>query len=119
MQQSMEQINQLISNEVDSGTLPNRIVLGGFSQGGTMSLLTGLTSERKVAGVISLSGWLPSRNKFTTVSVPHLPAVRLLLIFLFDCSWPPPTPRPFLCLWVMAQPILLSILSFHKFLPNS
>lgn len=119
MQQSMEQINQLISTEVDSGTLPSRIILGGFSQGGTMALLTGLTGERKLAGVISLSGWLPLRNKFTTVSPPRLRAVRLLLIVLFDCSSPPPTLRPFLWLWAMAQPILLSILRFQNFLRNS
>lgn len=65
---SVEQINQLISSEVESGTLPNRIVLGGFSQGGAMSLFTGLTGERKLAGVVSLSGWLPLRNKIKSVS---------------------------------------------------
>jgi predicted esterase len=64
---SAEQINHLISAEVESGTLPSRIVLGGFSQGGAMSLLTGLTSEKKLAGVLGLSSWLPLRNKFKTV----------------------------------------------------
>ena len=33
-----------------------------------MGLLTGLTSERKLAGIISLSGWLPLRKKMKAVS---------------------------------------------------
>lgn len=40
----------------------------GFSQGCAMGLLTGLTSERKLAGIISLSGWLPLRKKMKAVS---------------------------------------------------
>ena len=67
---SVEQINGLISAEVESGTLPNRIVLGGFSQGGVISLVTGLTGERKLAGLMGLSTWLPLRNKLKTVSAP-------------------------------------------------
>lgn len=69
MMQSAKLISQLISAEVESGTAPNRIVLGGFSQGGTMSLLTGLTGERKLAGIAVLSGWLPMHAKFKTVGV--------------------------------------------------
>jgi lysophospholipase-1 len=63
-------INQLITTEVDGGLDPSRIVLGGFSQGGTMSLLTGLTGERKLGGLVILSGWLPLRHKFKAVSKP-------------------------------------------------
>lgn len=60
-------INALISEEVDGGVDANRVILGGFSQGGAMSLLTGLTSERKLGGVAVLSGWLPLKNKFKAV----------------------------------------------------
>lgn len=67
MLQSARLINQLITTEVESGTDPSRIVLGGFSQGAAMSLLTGLTGERKLAGVAVLSGWLPLRQKFKAV----------------------------------------------------
>ena len=65
-------INQVITSEIDAGIDADRIVLGGFSQGGTMSLMSGLTGERKLAGVVVLSGWLPLRNKFKSVGTSYL-----------------------------------------------
>ena len=65
-------INQVITSEIDAGIDPNRIVLGGFSQGGTMSLITGLTRERKLGGLAVLSCWLPLRNKFKSVCISFL-----------------------------------------------
>jgi len=65
MRETSQKLNQLISHEIDSGIPSNRIVLGGFSQGGAMSLLTGLTSEVvKLGGIVVLSGWLPLSAKF-------------------------------------------------------
>lgn len=69
MLNSSRQINELISAEVDAGINPGRIVLGGFSQGGAVSLLTGLTSERKLCGIATLSAWLPLHKKFKSVSI--------------------------------------------------
>ena len=69
MLESSRLINQLISAEVELGINSNRIVLGGFSQGGAMSLLAGLTSERKLAGLAILSSWLPLQKKFKNVGV--------------------------------------------------
>lgn len=68
MIQSARSINQLIMNEVESGMDPSRIILGGFSQGATMSLLTGMMSELKLGGIIVLSGWLTLRSKFKEAS---------------------------------------------------
>jgi lysophospholipase-1 len=68
MLQSASSIHLLISAEVESGTHPSRIVIGGFSQGGTMSLLSGLSCGRRLAGIAVLSGWLPLRDKFSSVS---------------------------------------------------
>jgi lysophospholipase-1 len=68
MLRTVSLVNRLISAEVDSGIDPGRIVVGGFSQGAAMSLLCGLTSERKLGGVVSLSGWLALRSKIQTVS---------------------------------------------------
>jgi pimeloyl-ACP methyl ester carboxylesterase len=70
MLQTVYALNALITAEVDAGIPASRIVLGGFSQGGAMALLTGLTTERKLGGVVVLSGWLPLRNKFKAVSPP-------------------------------------------------
>ncbi|KAF5333101.1 hypothetical protein D9611_002680 [Ephemerocybe angulata] len=72
MLESASSINQLITAEVDDGIEPGRIILGGFSQGGTMSILTGLTGERKLGGICVLSGWLPLRNKFKSMAGPHV-----------------------------------------------
>lgn len=66
-------LNAIISEEIDNGIAASRIVLGGFSQGGAMSLLTGLTSERKLGGLAILSGWLPLQNKLKAVCRPALP----------------------------------------------
>jgi len=66
-------INEFINHEVVvNGIDPSRIVLGGFSQGGTMSLLAGLTGPHRVAGLVVLSGWLPLRDKFKAVGVSWL-----------------------------------------------
>jgi predicted esterase len=84
MLQSASSINLLISAEIESGTDPSRIVIGGFSQGGTMSLLSGLSCERRLAGIAVLSGWLPLRDKFSGVSANSL--VSCLLPMKFPLS---------------------------------
>lgn len=68
MLKTVHALNQLITAEVDAGIPANRIVLGGFSQGAAMSLLTGITSERRLSGIAVLSGWLAIRNKAKAVS---------------------------------------------------
>lgn len=54
----------------DTGLAYNRMVLAGFSQGGALSLYTGmqLSTEQKPAGIIVLSGYLPQQTKFTITS---------------------------------------------------
>ncbi|KAI8994690.1 Phospholipase/carboxylesterase/thioesterase [Pilobolus umbonatus] len=64
MLESIVIANRFIRQEVDSGIPANRIVVGGFSQGCALSLLTGLTSEYKLGGIIGCSGWLFTANKF-------------------------------------------------------
>ncbi|KAJ3561736.1 hypothetical protein NP233_g10016 [Leucocoprinus birnbaumii] len=71
MLQSKNLILQVIAEEVRSGTPPHRIFLGGFSQGGTMSLLVGLTGDYKLAGLAILSSWLPLRSDFKRMAKPH------------------------------------------------
>ncbi|KAF9057862.1 Alpha/Beta hydrolase protein [Panaeolus papilionaceus] len=72
MRKSAGLLHDLIKYEIESnGIDPSRIVIGGFSQGGTMSLLTGLTGDFAFAGVACLSGWLPIRNKFKEIASPH------------------------------------------------
>ncbi|KAI0838156.1 Phospholipase/carboxylesterase [Hypoxylon sp. FL0890] len=62
--QSRDYLHGLIQAEMDSGIPANRIVLGGFSQGGAISLFTGLTAKVKLAGIVALSSYLPLDSKF-------------------------------------------------------
>ncbi|KAJ9298949.1 hypothetical protein DTO271G3_3191 [Paecilomyces variotii] len=55
---SRDYFNTLIKGEIEKGIKPSRIVLGGFSQGGAMSLFTGITGEQKLGGVFGLSCYL-------------------------------------------------------------
>ncbi|KAH8170085.1 phospholipase/Carboxylesterase domain-containing protein [Sarocladium implicatum] len=64
IEESRAYFHRLIQKEVDAGVDTERIVLGGFSQGGAMSILSGLTSENKLGGIISLSSWLLRSNDF-------------------------------------------------------
>ncbi|KAF8915420.1 Phospholipase/carboxylesterase/thioesterase [Mucidula mucida] len=62
---SAKAIKQLIDSEISSTSIqPNRVVIGGFSQGGVMSLLTGMTMDKKLAGIVGLSCYLTLRAKF-------------------------------------------------------
>ena len=67
MLRTLSSVNQLISAEIESGIDPGRIVIGGFSQGAAISVLTALTSDRKLAGAACLSGWVLLRHKIKTV----------------------------------------------------
>ncbi|GAA5853540.1 hypothetical protein JCM9279_001307 [Rhodotorula babjevae] len=59
MAASVQQLEGLVKHEVDEeGVKEGRVVVGGFSQGGVISLLAGLTSPRQLGGVCVLSGFL-------------------------------------------------------------
>jgi len=60
--QSIKYIESLIDACVRKGIPPQRIVLGGFSQGCALSLLLDLTSKKysgRLAGIAGLMGFLP------------------------------------------------------------
>lgn len=57
-------IHSLIQSEIQAGIAPGRIFLGGFSQGGALSLHAGLTLSKPLAGIIALSCWLPLHKSF-------------------------------------------------------
>ena len=80
--QSRDEINKLITQEISDAVPQNRIVVGGFSQGGAMSLATGLTTEHKLAGLAVLSGWFPIRYKVKEVRVGG----PVLVVKSFDTS---------------------------------
>lgn len=66
---SQQYFHSLVQKEVDAGIPADRIVLGGFSQGGAMSLFSGFTAPVKIAAVVALSSYVVLSNTFAD----HLP----------------------------------------------
>ncbi|ESK86812.1 acyl-protein thioesterase 1 [Moniliophthora roreri MCA 2997] len=75
MMKAKRAITALIEREVATGTPLERIVLGGFSQGAVTTLLTGLTIDKKLAGLAPLSGRLPLMGKFKELMSPHATSI--------------------------------------------
>jgi phospholipase/carboxylesterase len=61
---SAELVEQLIAREVERGIARERIVLAGFSQGGAITLHTGLRLAQPLAGLLALSTYLPLADVF-------------------------------------------------------
>jgi len=68
---SRDSIRQLINKEIEAGIPSERIIVGGFSQGAVMSLMLGLTSEIKFAGMAILSGYIPLPKTIKQLAGPH------------------------------------------------
>ncbi|KAM9419007.1 acyl-protein thioesterase 2-like isoform 2-T2 [Salvelinus alpinus] len=64
IKRAAENIKAIIDHEVKNGIPANRVMLGGFSQGGALSLYTALTCQQQLAGVVALSCWLPLHKSF-------------------------------------------------------
>jgi len=73
-------VNQMIADEIKAGVPAERIMLGGFSQGGALATYSSLHIEHKIAGVIGLSCWaplhktLPEGAKPTNLATAYLQA---------------------------------------------
>ncbi|KAF2073564.1 hypothetical protein CYY_005113 [Polysphondylium violaceum] len=88
LDKSKKFIESIIQDEkTEYGIDSNRIILGGFSQGGALTLYTGYQLQEKLAGLIVLSGFVPSlslpskmreENKSTPMIMYHGTADQLL-----------------------------------------
>lgn len=75
MLRSVSSVMKLVEQETDGsapglnghGVPMSRIVLAGFSQGGAIAQLLGLTSKESPAGVAALSTWLPLHKKISSM----------------------------------------------------
>jgi phospholipase/carboxylesterase len=63
LRESQALVEALIAREKERGIAATRIVLAGFSQGGAMTLMTGLRHDARLAGLAVLSGYLPLAAK--------------------------------------------------------
>lgn len=59
-----ELINGMIDTELKQGIKSERILLGGFSQGGGLSVHTALRYSKTLAGILALSCWLPIHKEY-------------------------------------------------------
>lgn len=59
-------IHYLIEKEISEGISSERIIVGGFSQGGALAIHSALTFPKKLAGIIALSCWLPMNKLFSS-----------------------------------------------------
>lgn len=57
IRESAAAIRALVRRENEHGVPTNRIVLGGFSQGGGMAVFSGLRHPGRLAGIVALSGF--------------------------------------------------------------
>lgn len=60
--ESTRELGALLAREQTRGVAYENIALAGFSQGGAMALHAGLRSERRLAGIIAISGYLPAAH---------------------------------------------------------
>ncbi|KAF6041207.1 LYPLA1 [Bugula neritina] len=62
LKKSSDLLRSIIDEEAKS--IPSeRIVIGGFSQGGAVAIYTSLTSDIKLGGLLAFSTWLPLHTK--------------------------------------------------------
>ena len=66
LKKSTLQIHDLIQQEIDNGMPPERILLAGFSQGGSMALHTALYYPRPLAGILALSTFLAEGDQLAS-----------------------------------------------------
>ncbi|KAJ3341605.1 hypothetical protein HDU93_004507 [Gonapodya sp. JEL0774] len=71
--ESVAAVEALMRKEVEAGIPESRVVLGGFSQGGAITLVTIFTTDIKLGGAFSMSGFLPLKGRIPAPGHPtHL-----------------------------------------------
>src|SRR5262249_51979936 len=64
-------IELLIEREVARGVPPGRLVLGGFSQGGAITLHAGMRARERLAWMMALSTYLPLADRGEAEATPE------------------------------------------------
>ena len=64
IRESERAVHGYLANEIAAGVPADRIVLAGFSQGGAITLHTGLRYPERLAGLLALSTYLPLAEAF-------------------------------------------------------
>ncbi len=64
IEDSLSGLDEIIQAELSRGIAVENIIIAGFSQGGAIAALAGLTMAYKFAGIVSLSTYLPDWDYF-------------------------------------------------------
>lgn len=88
LRESVAGTGALIEREVERGIPTERIVVAGFSQGGTVALHTALAYPKKLAGLLALSTFFAAASKIE----PH-PANRDIPVHVFHGTQDPMAPE--------------------------
>jgi len=93
IKKSAENVHNLIDEEISkTGISSDKILLGGFSQGGALAIYSALTYPKKLAGTVLYSCWLPLHksisNKIVDVN-KQLPTLQCHgnADFVVPCKW--------------------------------
>jgi predicted esterase len=68
---TVKSVENLVNLEIAAGIPSDRIIVGGFSQGAAVALLTSVMSTIKLGGIIGLSGYLPLDHMVDSVLLSH------------------------------------------------
>ncbi|KAA8904954.1 acyl-protein thioesterase 1 [Sphaerosporella brunnea] len=60
---SVQHLHKIIEEQINKGVPSERIIVGGFSQGGVISLLGGMFCPHKLGGIVAMSTWLALVDK--------------------------------------------------------
>ncbi|CAH1773991.1 unnamed protein product, partial [Owenia fusiformis] len=65
IKKAAKSLQDIISEEETKNNIKSdRIIVGGFSQGGAVALYSALTTDKPLAGILGLSTWLPLHKSF-------------------------------------------------------
>ena len=86
LESSRFMIEALIQHQVQQGISPERIILGGFSQGGALSLFTGLQLPYPLAALLVLSAYFPCAQHVSTHLGPYAKKIPIFMAHGYDDS---------------------------------
>ena len=85
VRESVAQVDALIAREGERGIVPERIILGGFSQGGAVVLHTAYVKwQETLGGVMALSTYAPTFTDSTVLSASQQRIPALCLHGVYD-----------------------------------
>lgn len=80
IQEAAVQMHALMDAAVEQGVPPERLVVGGFSQGAALALAAASTYKHRIGGCIVVGGWLPLASRARELFTPAFRHTPVLLV---------------------------------------